>query len=368
MMQSSNIVVMVRPGTFRLNEETMVNNVYQNASQAISPEEDLQKAQEEFDALVNVLKVENVRVAVVQDTDIADTPDAIFPNNWISFHEGGEESSIIIYPLFAVNRRRERLNFTNIKELLIKDYLFPLDTYKFIDFTASENENDTDTASFLEGTGSLVLDRIHRIAYAALSPRTDVNLVLKWCDDFQYKPMAFTAMQTLTLTMERIGTYANNSREEKENEKENRIYHTNVMLAIGTSWAVLCKECIPNDAEQADVIASLEATHEIVYISKEQVNCFCGNLLELRSGSDCKDGDASTSTSTETSTAASLIIAMSSTAFTNFTFEQKAILSKHAKLVHSAIPTVEVLGGGSVRCMLLEVFGAASTSTGTGTG
>src|SRR5690606_18079879 len=184
MSQTTNTILMVRPAGFRMNEQTAVNNYYQQKIDGLTPETVNVKAQGEFDALVEKLKSVGVDVIVFQDTEESDTPDAVFPNNWISFHEDG---TIALYPMFAENRRKERreviLDIIEEKGFVIKD---------IVDYTSAE-----DDGVFLEGTGSLVLDRINRKAYCALSPRADEDLFIEFCEDFEYTPVIFTAYQTV---------------------------------------------------------------------------------------------------------------------------------------------------------------------------
>lgn len=297
--------MMIRPASFRMNEETAVNNGYQ---QDVEVADAVERAQEEFDGVVDTLRLHGVKVGVYDDDESADTPDALFPNNWVSFHEDGR---VGLYPMFAVNRRRERRE--SLLHSLAED--FGLELSELVDLTEFESHN-----VFLEGTGSLILDRINRMAYAAIGPRTDLQAAEQWSEVFGYGLVPFTAMQTAGNTSEPI-------------------YHTNVMLAIGTHWAVICSESIPDAEERNHVLESLKASgREVVSITAEQVNGFAGNVLEVQSGENTP------------------IIAMSSAAYAAFTEEQKGILCGHAPIVHAPIPTIERLGGGSVRCMLAEVF------------
>lgn len=298
--------MMIRPASFRLNEETAVNNAYQQTAPGI--EDAVALAQAEFDGVVSALRAHGVRVAVYDDDAEADTPDALFPNNWVSFHRDGR---VGLYPMFAPNRRRERRE--SLLHSLSTDHNLELDA--IVDFTEFEAHN-----VFLEGTGSLILDRVNGTAYAAIGPRTDEQAVAHFCEAFDYTPLTFVAHQT-------------------SGDTAAPIYHTNVMLAIGTDWAVVCLDIIPEHGEREAVLKALsEGRSTVVQISKEQVNGFAGNVLEV-----CN-------------TAGERLIAMSSAAHGAFTPEQRAALETCAPLIHAPIPTIERLGGGSVRCMLAEVF------------
>lgn len=304
--QSTDLILMIRPASFRKNEETAVNNGYQkDATGDLDP---IEEAQREFDGVVDVLRHAGVRVAVYDDNPEADTPDALFPNNWVSFHADGR---VGLYPMFAPNRRRERRE--ELIHRLTTDYGCHLDT--LVDFTEFE-----DHGVFLEGTGSLILDREHHVAYAALSSRTDAQAAGQFCEAFGYDLVAFTAHQT-------------------EGDTSTPIYHTNVMLAIGSDWAVVCDAIVTDEAERQALLDRLtDSGKTVLRISPEQVNGFAGNVLEVRN----PEGNP--------------FIAMSSAAHAAFTAEQKSALERHAPLIHAPIPTIERLGGGSVRCMLAEVF------------
>ena len=305
-VQSTNLVMMIRPASFRMNEQTAVNNAYQQPGDGAG--DAVERAQEEFDGVVAALKAQGVSVAVYEDNPEPDTPDALFPNNWVSFHGDGK---VGIYPMFAPNRRSERRE--SLLHSLVADFGVHLDA--IVDFTEFE-----DHGVYLEGTGSLILDRVHRLAYAAIGPRTDRQAAEQFAETFGYELVAFTAVQTTGVQTEPI-------------------YHTNVMLAIGTGWAVVCSESIADPAQRKLVMDSLSATgHAIVDITPQQVNGFAGNVLEVRTAEDTP------------------CIAMSSAAYHAFTTEQRATLTAHAPIVHAPIPTIEQLGGGSVRCMLAEVF------------
>lgn len=308
MQQTTNTILMIRPVNFRMNEQTAVNNYYQKVLDNLLPETVNAKAQKEFDAFVEKLEKVGVQVIVVNDTNETDTPDAVFPNNWISFHQNG---SVALYPMFAENRRLERRE--DILEILeSKRFLI----YDIVDYTSAEDE-----AVFLEGTGSLLLDRIHKKAYCALSPRADEDLFIEFCEDFDYMPVWFTANQTV-------------------NGKRVPIYHTNVMMCLGETFAVICLSSIDDKKERKNVIQHLkENGKEIIDITEAQVNCFAGNMLQVKGANDA------------------LYLVMSQSAYESLTHSQLEVLKKHNKaIVSSSLDTIEACGGGSARCMMAEVF------------
>ncbi|MFT7066863.1 MAG: hypothetical protein ACJAUO_002450, partial [Sediminicola sp.] len=211
MKQATNTILMVRPVNFRMNEQTAVNNYFQENLDMMNQDINL-KAQNEFDAFVNKLREKGVYVVVVEDTLDPDTPDSIFPNNWVSFHENG---NVGIYPMFAENRRNERREDI-LETLEEKGFLIE----NIVDYTSAEDEE-----LFLEGTGSIILDREYNKAYCALSARADEELFIEFCEDFEYTPVVFTANQTV-------------------NGKRLPIYHTNVMMCVADTFAVLCLDTI----------------------------------------------------------------------------------------------------------------------------
>lgn len=298
---------MVRPATFRMNEQTAINNFYQKPTHALNNAMPLNYALQEFDALVSELQRSGVEVIVAQDTTLPETPDALFPNNWVSFHEN---QTRVLYSMYAENRRTEKL----------LDILSPLNeagiSFKHeVSFSEYEKGN-----KFLEGTGSLVLDRKNSIAYASISERTNEELVNLFCQKLNFEPVLFHSFQTV------------------ENARK-PIYHTNVMMCIGERFAVLCADSIDSTNEKERVIERLGKTgHEIIFISEKQVNQFAGNMLELEN----KNGDK--------------IIAMSTQAFGCLEDIQRLKLSAFGKIIHSNISTIETLGGGSARCMIAELF------------
>lgn len=296
---TSNIL-MIRPVQFAYNAETAVNNSFQVASNDASVQE---KALQEFDAFVAKLQAHGIDVTVVQDTAEPHTPDSIFPNNWISFHSNG---TICLYPMFAVNRRQERKQHV----LDAIDEKFVVDSN--IDFTGSEANH-----IFLEGTGSMVLDRDKQIAYACLSPRTDKGLLELFCKQFDYTPVSF------------IANDANGS----------PIYHTNVMMCVADKFVVICLASITDESERNMVIQSIENSGKtIIDISFHQMNHFAGNMLQVCN----KQGEA--------------FLVMSSQAYHSLTAAQIAIIESYQPIIHADIATIETNGGGSARCMMAEVF------------
>lgn len=307
MQQTTNTIVMIRPVAFRGNEQTTVNNFYQKPSEGVLPATLNVKAQDEFDALVAKLKNVGVNVIVIDDTLNPDTPDSIFPNNWISFHETAD---VTLYPMFAENRRLERredvLDIVEEKGFYIE---------QLVDYSAAENDG-----VFLEGTGSLVLDRENGKAYCALSPRSDEELMIEFCEDFEMDPVIFEAFQTV-------------------NGERKHIYHTNVMMSVAETYAVICADCIDDAKERKMVLDCLKSDgKEIVLITEEQVAHFAGNMLQVRGAANKR------------------FLVMSSNAYKSLTPSQIKTLEKHNEIVTSNLDTIENYGGGSARCMMAEVF------------
>ncbi|WP_452219566.1 citrulline utilization hydrolase CtlX [Lacinutrix salivirga] len=307
MQQTTNTILMIRPINFRMNEQTAVNNYYQKVLDNTLPETVNKKAQQEFDAYVEKLRVIGVNVIVVDDTEEFDTPDSIFPNNWISFHENG---NVGLYPMFAENRRYERR----------EDVLHKLEDEGFVIEHIYDYRSAEDEGLFLEGTGSLLLDRKNRKAYCALSPRADEELFIEFCEDFEYTPVVFTAYQTV-------------------NGIRKPIYHTNVMMCLAETFAVICLESIDDKKERNSVIKNLENDgKEVIRITEAQVSNFAGNMLQVK-GKDDK-----------------LYIIMSQAAYDSLSAAQIKIIEKHCEIVSSSLDTIEACGGGSARCMMAEVF------------
>jgi hypothetical protein len=298
--QSTSNILMIRPVAFGFNTQTAQSNAFQNrdADQQLVQ----QKAQQEFDAFVAILKSNSVNVTVVNDTIEPHTPDSIFPNNWVSFHDNGD---IFLYPMQAENRRLER------REDIIRQLDESFKANHVIDLSRFELKDQ-----FLEGTGSMVLDRENKIAYACLSPRNNTEVLKAFCEYTGYKAITFNAFD----------------------QRGQAIYHTNVLMAIGSRFAVICLDSITNTQEKETVIASLKETRkEIIEITFEQMNSFAGNMLEVKN------------------TAGETLIVMSQTAYLSLIDEQKTALEKYGKLVYADINNIETNGGGSARCMIAEV-------------
>ena len=298
---------MIRPVAFRMNEQTAVNNYYQKVIDGLLPATVNAKAQQEFDAFVAKLEAVGVEVIVIEDTINPDTPDSIFPNNWISFHENGD---IALFPMFAENRRLERRE--DILDIL-EEKGFVIDN--IMDYTSAEEDD-----FFLEGTGSILLDRANGKAYCALSPRADEELFIEFCEDFDLNPILFEAFQNV-------------------NGERKLIYHTNVMLCIGETFAVICADSIDDKKERKMVVDSLKGDDkEVIYITEEQANNFAGNMLEVKGANDRR------------------YLVMSSSAYKSLTKKQIAQLEEHVTILSANLDTIEACGGGSARCMMAEIF------------
>lgn len=298
MPQNTQYVLMIKPVSFTFNTETAGTNAFQRSDQANASSQNLALA--EFNALVQVLKDSSIHVMVVDDTEQPFTPDSIFPNNWFSTHEDG---SMVVYPLYAANRRAERR--ADIAQMISDDFTM----HDILDLTPAENEG-----KFLEGTGSMVLDRDLRICYACISPRTDKSLLVEFCNKMGYELIAFHAFD----------------------EQKQAIYHTNVVMSVGDNFMVICFDSITNEEEQH--IIKQSTSKEVIEITMEQLNNFAGNMLELIN----KDGEH--------------ILVMSSRAYQSLTAQQITKLEKYARIIHTPLTTIENLGGGSARCMIAEIF------------
>ncbi|HMC00749.1 MAG TPA: arginine deiminase-related protein [Flavobacteriaceae bacterium] len=306
MKQVTNTVLMIRPVNFRMNEQTAVNNYFQEDLD-IKNREINERAQHEFDMFVVKLRSVGINVIVVNDRLETDTPDSIFPNNWVSFHDDG---TVAVFPMFAENRRLERRE--DIFDILEEQGFY---IKRIIDYTSAEEEN-----LFLEATGSLCLDGINQKAYCALSPRADEDLCIEFCEDFEYTPVLFTAYQSVE-------------------GKRLPIYHTNVMMCIGNTFAVVCLSTIDDKKERKNVIKHLKSDgKEIIDITEEQMNNFAGNMLQLKGSNDAS------------------YIVMSEAAYNSLTETQVERLKAHGNILYSPLDTIETCGGGSARCMLAEVF------------
>ena len=306
MKQITNTIMMIKPVGFRYNEQTAVNNYYQKVLANLTAEQTQENALSEFNAFVDKLRNAGVNVVVVEDTEYPDTPDSIFPNNWVSFHENG---IVGLYPMYAENRRDERRE--DIFDTLVDEHGFSIEEIK--DFTESE-EHD----KFLEGTGSVVLDRENKICYAAISVRTDEIAVMQFCEEFSYRPVCFTANQDVD--GERMA-----------------IYHTNVMMCVADKFAVICLDSIDNKIEKENIIENLiECGKEIIEITEAQKHRFAGNMLQVM-------GDKP-------------YIVMSNSAYNSLSESQIKTIENHCSILYSSLDTIEACGGGSARCMMAEIF------------
>ena len=299
---------MIRPLAFNYNVQTAVNNHYQKANDFNSNSNQINlTAQTEFDNFVLKLKSFGVNVIVFQDDDKFDTPDSVFPNNWISFHSNGD---IALYPMFAKNRRNERRE--DVVKCIEKNG-YPINNV--IDYSFAEESN-----IYLEGTGSIVLDRLNKKAYCAISERSNEDLLIEFCEDFEYSPIIFSAFQSVK-------------------EVRELIYHTNVMMCVADNFVIICLDCIDNKKERNNVISHLKGDgKEIIEISENQVNSFAGNMLQILDRNN------------------NPLLIMSESAYNVLTSFQKDIINKYVKIVFSSLNTIETYGGGSARCMMAEVF------------
>lgn len=299
-MQTTAHILMIRPVRFEYNAQTAVNNRFQTAShdQSVSS-----KAMQEFDAFVSELRRHQIDVTVVQDTPEPHTPDSVFPNNWISFHDDG---TICLFPMFAENRRAER------KQQVLDVIHEKFEIKNTIDFSRYESEN-----IFLEGTGSMVLDRDNKIVYACLSQRTHLLLLSQFAETFKYKLISFHSVD----------------------EQDQPIYHTNVMMCVAEEYVVICLDSIPDPAEKEKVIQTIkDSAKEIVDVSFKQIAHFAGNMLQVRNTEGKK------------------YLVMSTQAYKSLTEQQLAKLQSYNDIIHSDIGSIETNGGGSARCMMAEIF------------
>jgi hypothetical protein len=299
MSQTTSNILMIRPASFGFNEQTAGSNAFQNNTDLQQVQ---QKVTQEFNNFAELLKSKGINVTVIDDTPEPQKPDAIFPNNWVSFHDNGD---VILYPMQAENRRWER------REDVVRKLEDRFKVNHMIDLSRFELEN-----KFLEGTGSMVLDRENKIAYACLSPRTDVEVLKAFCEYLHYNPVTFSAADA----------------------SQQAIYHTNVMMCVGKEFAVICLDSIQNSTEKETIINSLINTgKDIVSITLEQMNRFAGNMLEVQS------------------THGKSLLVMSKSAHQSLTAEQLTTLEKYTEIVSADLNTIETIGGGSARCMLAEV-------------
>ena len=310
--QLASAVLMIRPVRFESNPLTAESNLFQGRN-ASSPEQQQLDAEAEFERLAAILEAGGIQVVQVEDTDEPHTPDAIFPNNWVSFHADG---TVVLYPMEAPNRRTERR--PDVIDTLANQYGFLV--REIVDFSAHE-----DHGHFLEGTGSMVLDRANRIVYACLSSRTHLDALGDFAQRMDYEVVAFDAV-------------------DKDGAP---IYHTNVLMNVGEELAVICDEAIPRDDQREAVIQSLEGTgHEVLTLTFDQMHSFAGNMLELRSSSGQR------------------VIAMSEQARDSLSESQLEKISAYAQIISAPIENIESSAGGSVRCMLAEIHLPSTSAEG----
>jgi hypothetical protein len=292
-------LMMIEPCSFGFNEETATNNYFQRNDVIVNAQE---KALVEFGAFVKKLEAHDIEVLVVKDTPVPMTPDSIFPNNWISLHEGG---FMVLYPMFANNRRKER------KQTVIDAVKNCITIDEIVDLTYFEK-----TDQFLEGTGSMVLDRENKIAYACISKRTDKDLFSTFCTKMGYTPILFHAAD----------------------QRGNKIYHTNVLMCMASDYVVICLDTLYEEEEKKQLLEQFKLTHkEVIEISQNQMEHFCGNMLQVRNS----EGKP--------------FLVMSTQAFTYLESTQIKKLEAYQPIIHSDITTIETLGGGSARCMMAEL-------------
>jgi hypothetical protein len=303
-VQTTGTVLMIRPAAFRSNPQTAESNAFQRTPGLVPPSLEQAAAEAEFDGLVAALREAGVEVIVEADLLEPATPDAVFPNNWVSFHDNG---IVVLYPMMAPNRRRERR--VDVVERVAREHGFRIN--EVVDLSFHEVEG-----RFLESTGSMVLDRVNRIAYACLSPRTDLDVLAEFAQRMDYEPLAFAASDGAGVP----------------------VYHTNVMMAVGEGFAVVCAEAIDDPFQRTAVTGKLVATgHEVVEIDREQMASFAGNMLALSPPGRRQ------------------LLAMSARALASLRAEQLEVLDRYADIVAAPIDGIESSAGGSVRCMLAEV-------------
>ena len=305
MSQATNSILMIRPINFGYNEETAQDNHYQ--IKELTHKNVNERAQKEFDNMVKNLRQNGVSVHVFQDDENEYTPDSIFPNNWVSFHENGD---VGLYPMCAENRRMERrpevLDFLENEGFTISN---------IVDYSSAESEN-----KFLEGTGSMILDRENRLAYCSISNRSNEDLFIEFCEDFEFTPIIFNSFQTV-------------------GNKRLPIYHTNVMMCVATDYVIVCLDSIDDKKQRKNVSSFInESGKKLIEISENQVESFAGNMLEL-----VNDKGES-------------ILVMSKSAEDSLNENQKNIITKYSRIISSDINTIETCGGGSTRCMMAEIF------------
>ena len=307
MSQVTSEIFMIRPKHFNFNHETAKNNHFQKEEKTLKNKEILQNAISEFEELVKKIKQKNIKVEIFEDREEVITTDSIFPNNWISLHKDGK---IYVYPMFSEIRRKEK-RIDIINSYRDNGYLIN----ETIDLSKYEKEN-----KFLEGTGSMVLDRENKLCYAAISERTSREVLNKFCEISGYEAIAFKSYQTF------------------ENKRK-EIYHTNVMMCIADKYVIICLDSIDNIDERKSVIKKLiESKKEIIEINEKQCNNFAGNMLQVKNNQNKK------------------FLIMSKSAYNSLSKEQLKLITSHNEIIYSSLDTIEKLGGGSARCMITENF------------
>ena len=307
MKQTTSNLIMVRPKHFNFNKETAENNHFQKEEKNITEIEIRDKAIKEFNSFSKLLTKKGIEVKIFNDRDDIITTDSVFPNNWISFHENGD---VFLYPMYSKNRRKERRSDI-VKELINMGYYVK----STIDLTHFEKEN-----KFLEGTGSMVLDRENKICYAAVSERTNHNLLIEFCSKTEYELVSFKSYQSV-------------------GNKRKEIYHTNVIMCIADKYAIICLESIDNKKEKEKIIEKLKDTNKkIIKISEDQCSKFAGNMLQVENVKNKK------------------FLIMSGSAFNSLDDKQLATINEFNEIIYSDLKTIEKLGGGSARCMIAENF------------
>lgn len=305
--QLTDTVLMISPDSFGFNDQTASTNAFQNNLPADSKDNPRSRAFSEFHDSVDLLRRNGIRVMVCPSKTDVNTPDAVFPNNWISFHNEAKGINAVLYPMLAPNRRAERQLYAVEQTLGIK-----IDPSTVLDLTHHET-----SGRFLEGTGSLIFDRKRKVVFAHESARTSFRVLDDFCNQTNYQPIKFHA----------------------QDKGGKPIYHTNVVMSIGEGFSVVCLEAIQDRRERSAVKNALsELELEIINITLDQLHAFCGNILEVKSVSRRNK------------------IAMSITAFDAFTEDQRKKLMSYGDIIPFNIPTIETIGGGSARCMLAEVF------------
>jgi len=305
MNQAPESIIMIRPDSFGFNPATAQSNTFQQADNINSHSEISKSAQQEFDHLVNILLKSKIEVIVFDDQKDPILLDAVFPNNWVSFHHDG---TVILYPMLAENRRKERRQ--DILLDLQNKHSFQID--RILDYTNFEVQG-----RFLEGTGSIVFDYKNKIAYANASPRTDEKVLDKLCNDLGFQKFLFNAVDS----------------------NDRAIYHANVMMCIGDEFVVICLDTFPDKAAKEKLLLSFERTgHEVVNISYDQLTQFAGNMIEVLNSNKEQH------------------LIMSQSAYDSLNKEQRDRLGRYAEILYAPIPVIEKYGGGSVRCMIAGNF------------